>query len=808
MKKITAVILFAAMLLSSLFVTAFAQNMKYDETYTLGDANGDGNVNAIDIHSIKAMTAGYEGYTVDPEAADVEPDGIINAKDVFYLKAAAAGALDLSDLETSAIQVLKIDGVNIKDYCIVVPEWATKNDNVHYAAECMKKYVKTVTGVTLDICKGDANATKPHKIVYHALTEGELFEELGWDGYKLEVADGQMDIYGGLRGNMYGTYDVIEKYLGITFYSNEESFVIKQRVVDITADASCTYVPGLTFRHTVQTFGSSGFEEHFLPMKLNGTQIYRNESDFRYGTLTGPIFINAHSYGYYWQMSTGYQKAYLGGMTPAEIAEDYHGNAYKIGEDKQTDHGSDWNGLAPWQPCPSSEEDYNNEFEGLCMTIAMKEQWGFSFAYSNEIFSFSPLDNIGGLCPCRICSAKADGRKLTVRSLTDPIFKQLETYGGGYRIDGKNIYFDKENYSGLYQDFLNRACYDVTHEEKKYYTGSHVSPEGESYVLDLGDLIVTRPNLQLMAITYDLTIPATVKPAENSILMFCGQGCNHHYLGTEDCKEITTVKCQYYTRDYTNAGESGTTRVMKAWAELCHETGAQLWFWTYPTTYSFNLAPTPNIYNMYYDLNYLINEIHVDGVYYEGGGGTVSFEPLKAHMATTMMYHNDMTFDDFVEEAKNFLHAYYGDGYEYIWQYIEMIQECSDQNPHCYINNYSNPTVMYNYDYLREHYLEMRDLLLKALAKADIESNSGVASEYRRVRQLIVVCDTIGLESVWEDWYKNGNNVKLYKEMYDAYYAEITHFGYTYSNGAKIEEHNYDESIYTQGNYGNITIRL
>ncbi|MDD6095594.1 MAG: dockerin type I repeat-containing protein, partial [Clostridia bacterium] len=311
MKKLISVLLTLAMMCSVLTVIASAQSFTYDDSFLLGDADGSGAVNARDSLSTKAYIAGVEieGLGFNSDAADITADGIINAKDVFYLKAAMAGVADLADFENGYnVASFLIGGVSVSEFCIIVPEGTTKDDNIDYASTELRDYVETATGVRLDICQGESNATKSHAIIFNKVPyDTELGQELGYEGYKMTFSDGNLNIYGTLRGNMYCVYDILEKYLKFNFYSNSTTFLKKSRCVSIPADIDETFVPALRFRFAGQSFGKESFYTHYLPLKLNGTQMYSHEEDYRYGLLTGPLFINAHSYGYYWQMATGYQ---------------------------------------------------------------------------------------------------------------------------------------------------------------------------------------------------------------------------------------------------------------------------------------------------------------------------------------------------------------------------------------------------------------------------------------------------------------------------------------------------------------------
>lgn len=798
MKKLISLFLAALFLLSAATVgVSAAQSFTFDDSFILGDANGDGKVDAKDLFLIKSYVVGLEveGQVLNTDAADISADGEIQSRDAFYLKASFAGVLELSSLESDYnVAAFKIGGFGIEEFCIVVPDKTEKDENIYFAATELSSYVKTATGYTLDICMGSENAVKPHAIVFNKVAyDSPLGEELGYEGYKVCFADGNLNIYGTLRGNMYCVYELLERYLKFNFYSKDTTFLKKSRCVSIPADLDETFVPALRFRIVDQSFGRESFTSRFLPMKLNGTQIYAHEEDYKYGLLTGPLFINAHSFGYYWKMATGYQNQLLNGMTPADINKDLHANAYSVGVDNESG-ASDWGNGTPWQPCASSQEDYNTEFEGLVQTISMIHTWGHKFLETTSIMSFSPCDNLGGLCKCRYCAAKATGKSVNISDTVRASI--LNNYTGQYEVSGKKVTFHKEHYAGVYCDFVNRAAYDITHTEKKYYTGEHKDVDGNTYTVDLGNIPTTYEGLELMSITYDLYVPETVKPYENIIIVFCGQGCNQHYLGTEDCGDsTTTVVNPHYTREYTNAGPNGTNYAISEWAKLCHSTGAELWFWYYPVTYAYTMAPTPCVTNVYKDIMWLVNEAHVDGIFYEGGGETYAFENLKAHIGASVLWHTDMTEAELETLIKEYMYIYYGKGYENVYTYLQMHQQCGDESGSCYINNFSTPDKMYSFDYLRLHYVEMRKLLTDAMAMTKD------AEQIKHLETLIATLDTVGLQAVHDSWYTKGENTALYCEYYDEFVGYVEKYNMNFGKGAVPAAGNYETEVFKQVRY-------
>ncbi|MBE6586838.1 MAG: DUF4838 domain-containing protein [Ruminococcaceae bacterium] len=682
MKKLLAILLCCAMLCTSLAFGSYAAELKEDDGYTVGDVDKDGTVNAIDSYNIKATLAGAAGAVCDVESGDLDADGQISAMDSYYMKACLSGAMSTSDFESDHnVYRLLIGGYDINEFCIVVPEDATREDNAHYAAERMQYYIGLATGAELEICYGDENRTKEHAIVYNMVAlDCELGEELGYEGYKYDVTDGDLNIYGTARGNMYCTYDLLER-VGFVFYSDYYTFIWETRRVEICEGESESFVPELSFRMVAGSyFGGGGCEDHFYPQKLNGSQLYRAEDDTRTGTLTGPRFINAHSFGYYWRMATG-----------TYTDDDHLYECWQSGEQKEE---SDWGSSPPWQPCATSDDDYEKLMLGLDRTITMIEKRGQKFTPYISAMSFSIADNQKGYCSCRNCTKK-------------------------YRTEG---------YSGLYIDLTNRAARDI----KKLY------PE--------------YPTLKLMSIIYDHSIPKTVRPEENVIIFFCGQGCNNHPINSGLCDGNKPLIHKLHN--------SAVVESLKAWTEYCHEAGAEIWFWYYPTSFLFYMSPCPNVLKLYDDFDFIINECGVDGFYFECGGRNYGFESLKAHLASEFIYDPDMTREEYTQILKDYLYIYYGAGYEYIYEYLEM-HHVSGTMDTCYLNNFNYPQEMYDEEYLCANYEKMRELVVSAIALAKD------ASELEALEKLLVCCDFTGLSAVHTDWYKNGNNVDGYVANYD-----------------------------------------
>lgn len=699
MKRVICIAMAAIMLFSMLSICINAQTFIYDDTYTLGNADGsdDRSINAKDSSLIKSYVLGREGADeiIDFDAADINGDGIINSKDTYCVKAAISGTLDLKKFEgDKQLKTLTIGGVDISEFCIKLDEKSDSMSNAYFSARTLQKYVEEATGVHLDIVYGEY--TGEHAIIINAIDRfSEFGEELGNENYIYEVKDGNLQLYGAYRGNMYAVYEIIEKYLGFRFYDNEYTFLYKQKNVDIPDGTYVYFKPYLKLRHTGHAYS---LESYYLPSRQNQSRSDMATAQPEYGTFYGYQFCNAHSFGLYWRMATGTMPDESYGT----LAQRYDAQ-YNSGEQKDE---------LGWQPCATDPEVYKVLFKGMIDTIERIQSWsGFAWSYKFKIdgeptdyvksgqptISFSLCDN-EVYCNCRNCRIKKHTEKA----------------------------------SGLYIDMANQAARDL----QEYY-----------------------PGLRVHCILYNHGIPDNVRPDKNVIVYYCGQGCNNHFLGTDECGD-----CMGQLKKENNVI---TNESLKAWGQFCKESGAELWYWYYGVQYHYVLVDLPNVLNLYHDYKFLYEECNCSGINYEGGGRTYGFGLLKTYLSTKMMWNPTMSYEEYIGHLKEYLYMYYGDGAEKLYEFILMMNESGDRCGTCFISNYDRPGDMYSIDYMCENYEYMRNLLTDALSMAK-------RPEYKTRLETMISCfDFLGLSYVYYDMYRDGDDtqratyVRRYRNMMD-----------------------------------------
>ena len=732
MKKFIALFLCAVMLTGTLCTGVFAaqqykpevldednvtisQNVLIDETFTMGDVNGDGSVNAQDSLSVKANLSGISAYVCDDQAADFDGDGKLSPSDSYYMKACLAGLSSPADFDGKyQIYNLTIGGVHAGEYTIVIPEDTVYDSNLYYAAELLYEYVKKTSGVALPIERGTASGE--HAIYFYNVSDdSELGQELGHEGYKYNVSEGNLHIYGTHRGNMYAVYEILEEYLGVSFSMRDHTFIYKQRTVDIADGTSVTYVPTYRFRHTKSTFpGGSNRECGYLARRLNGSQSYGYKNEKRslefYGDFVGPVFNNIHSYSYYWAMGTGTMPE-DDGVTPLD--ERYFAK-YSSGEH---------NDETKWEPCATSAEDYNTLFSGFVDTIRMIEARGYPIKYEDgtNCYSFSANDN-DHWCSCRSCT------------------KEIRTKTG----------------TGLYLALANKAAVDI----QEYYPG-----------LDVFTWIYTRE------------IPKGVLPDEHLVVVLASFNCANHALGSGECVGNT----------FFEHNNSHFENVIDTWDDMCEQTGAEIWLWYYPETHYWFMFDLPNIYNIYYDITWF-SEHGVTGFFYEGsGGGGYMFENLKAYLASLVMFDPQMTFEEYDSHLKSYLYEVYGEGWEYIYQFIQMYEEAGDQSgledggttPHCFVGNHARAYDTTSVVYINKNYETMRNLLLAAIEAYDKDKTANADYRLTKLNNLFNCFEILGLGATYIDNYVNGTESQ--KEEYEARYTAFLE--YAHKNGLKVSSY-------------------
>ncbi|MDR3313444.1 MAG: DUF4838 domain-containing protein [Oscillospiraceae bacterium] len=159
--------------------------------------------------------------------------------------------------------------------------------------------------------------------------------------------------------------------------------------------------------------------------------------------------------------------------------------------------------------------------------------------------------------------------------------------------------------------------------------------------------------LDTFAYQYTRTPPQLVKPRANVIVRLCSiECCFAHPLDDPNCPDNAVFAAD-----------------LKKWSEICE----RLYVWDYTTNYSHYNAPFPNFQVLQPNMQFFV-QYNVKGVYEEGNYSASEcnseFAELRAYMLTRLMWDPAL---DYEAEMAGFMAAYYGEGWQYIREFIRLI---------------------------------------------------------------------------------------------------------------------------------------
>ena len=262
----------------------------------------------------------------------------------------------------------------------------------------------------------------------------------------------------------------------------------------------------------------------------------------------------------------------------------------------------------------------------------LKNFGGGAFYDVNTVFSLSSLAKSDDAVPCLT-------DEVTYKTILDSIKKWLEenpdetivsisqdskcTCGGCSDVNKK-----EGTALGAYIVFINKLANDIEQEHPDVYLDTLVS----------GD---------------DIKAPKNTVPSDNVIIR----------LSTVDaCFSHAVNVCSANSIDDD----------ISAWSKICKN----LYVWDYTTNFMFYLCPFPNLYTIYDNIKFY-SENNVTGLFEQGNYNCKSgeFGELRAYLLSKLLWDPEMTKEEYSAYMCDFLEGYYGEGWEYILEYINKTSE-------------------------------------------------------------------------------------------------------------------------------------
>lgn len=245
------------------------------------------------------------------------------------------------------------------------------------------------------------------------------------------------------------------------------------------------------------------------------------------------------------------------------------------------------------------------------------------------------------------------------------------------------------------------------------------------------------------------------------VVLYCWNGCSNHEIGSGECKETGVYN------------DLGSNYIEESYFDGWLKHSSQIYVWYYPTNIYYMLCPQPNFFKIYSDYKYFTSN-GVKGFYIQGTHGS-SFEALDAYLLCDLMWDTDMTKEDFDQQTREYLRYYFGYGWIYVYEYMQMLDEAGNLKG-CVLNDFEMPFDIYSKEYFAENYEKMKALFRKAEAAAQNEE------ELAAIKKLSVHMDFLGLSAIYESAYTNGTAQS--KKEFESEWRRV--YDYINSNGIRI----------------------
>jgi hypothetical protein len=194
---------------------------------------------------------------------------------------------------------LVIDGKS--DYIIVIPENA--NGHEKRAAEFLQSHLREISGVELPVILTNSHESK--HIISISVNQDELLD----DGFEIKTIGNNLHIHGGKgRGCIYGVSEILEKYLGVKYYSPDHVIIPEQKniilpSVNIAGSSPNSYrningdftnhqdYKDFHRLHTIEDMFAKGYYVHTFQRLLPWTDFFHKHPEY-YAYMGGKRIID------------------------------------------------------------------------------------------------------------------------------------------------------------------------------------------------------------------------------------------------------------------------------------------------------------------------------------------------------------------------------------------------------------------------------------------------------------------------------------------------------------------------------------
>lgn len=163
-------------------------------------------------------------------------------------------------------------------------------------------------------------------------------------------------------------------------------------------------------------------------------------------------------------------------------------------------------------------------------------------------------------------------------------------------------------------------------------------------------------------------LPEGYKLTSNIMIQYCESLCTNHSIVSPTCERNKVV-----------------LQRVKRWTDLCNN----VWIWSYVNCFKYELFNFPDLFyyrekfKLYADMG--IKGIFCEAEHYESEHTEfVGMHELKNYLLCKVMGNPYMSEEEYRAHLVDFCKGYYGDGYENVIGYLELMRDCSQNTHHNY----------------------------------------------------------------------------------------------------------------------------
>ena len=150
--------------------------------------------------------------------------------------------------------------------------------------------------------------------------------------------------------------------------------------------------------------------------------------------------------------------------------------------------------------------------------------------------------------------------------------------------------------------------------------------------------------------------------------------CSAHKFRGGECVEKHDL---YAVTDLKIVDNNTFADWLRGWCDICDN----VYIWDYLLEQ--NLQTYTVLDNLYDDMKFFF-ELGVQGIFFNSDNQALSFNHLNQQLAFEMFWNPDMTREEYDRLAEKSLELYYGDGWMYIEEYIDILQKAQDLENECW----------------------------------------------------------------------------------------------------------------------------